>query len=403
MALSRKNVSELYRPLGPKLITNIAATPNTVISVVQAVDLTLPIRGFRFVYKARIAVATANYTSVTPESVLNLISNIQVTGVNRRQGGNVTPIFGDLASLFGFAMMQKNQHGFVQIGNAISGNAGGVLATRPGIPYKIAAAPNGTLLFNGLFGTETPYDVIISVDIPLGPFIGSSSNHGFSAAFLMRQEEWKDSITMKFTFPAVTDNAANPLGTSAATTVTTFTAFGSGAGTPTLDIYSLPVIMGSTKDLVVPGVLNRSVLPVTTPMQTTANNVEILRMQKNASSRIYIKTGTSTTLPVFLTLSDVILTAFGAQVGSDRNVRDVLDWQAHRAEWVNHYHIPPIQGYNGMDFLQTDNPDASYPADALGDGAIFRIVGNVTGAANQVAHILQEQVLQMPQGALFGA
>src|SRR2546430_16711965 len=105
--LSRKQVSELVRPNGPKYITTINMNTPTVgagsggtQSVIQAVDLTLPIRGFRLIFKGRVGVTTANYTTSNPETILNLINTIQITGTNRRQGRNVTPFFGDPATLY---------------------------------------------------------------------------------------------------------------------------------------------------------------------------------------------------------------------------------------------------------------------------------------------------------------
>ena len=73
--------------------------------------MTLPVRGFRLIFKGRIGVATANYTSVNPENILNLISIIQITGTNRRQNGNVTPWFIDLATLFAATVCSRRGHG----------------------------------------------------------------------------------------------------------------------------------------------------------------------------------------------------------------------------------------------------------------------------------------------------
>lgn len=402
--LNRKQISELFRPTGPKYVTTINMNSPTVgassggtQSVIQAIDLTLPIRGFRFIIKGRIAVATANYTAVNPESLLNLINTIQITGTNRRQGGNVTPFFGDLATLYALGNLNQNKSGLIQVN--------GTQAYRPGIPSGISSTPGNVNPLVPLTTAGSPYDFIVQVDIPLAPFGMSGpavSNGVMEAGFLARQEEWKDSVTFKFIFPSVVDNSANPLGTSAATTVTAITAFGSGSGTPSIDIYILPVIMGSTKSLLVPGVLSRSTQPINTSLLTaTGNNVELLRMQKQMTPRIYLKVGVGTSYPVFTSLSDSIVTAFGHQIGTDRNVRDVLDWFAHRAEHVEHYDVMGVQGYNLLDFINSGNVDSSYPGDTVGDGAVMRLVGNITGTANGQGLVVQEQILQKPEGPLF--
>lgn len=398
--LSRAQLASLYRPTGPKYITTVPfPTPTTgagsggTATVTQQVDLTLPIRGFRLVFKGRIAVGTANYTSVNPESILNLISTIQVTGTNRRQNGNVTPWFIDLATLVGASNLVSTQGPTIQVN--------GSQAQRPGAPYGFFSQAGANLV--PLTTAGSPYDFIVSVDMPNAPFNLSGLTGAVEAGFLIRQQEWKDSITFKFITPTVLDNAANPLGTSAATTVTTITAFGSGSGVPTIDIYSLPVIMGTTQNTIIPGVLARSIQPVNPAVLTaTGVNVEILRLQKQMTPRIFVKIGVGTTFPVFTALSDSQITALGFQIGTDRNVRDLLDWYTHKQEAVDHYNCPQIQGYNVLDFIQAGNPDSSYPGDQLGDGAVMRIIANVTGTANAQALVMQEQILQAPAGLLVG-
>jgi hypothetical protein len=404
VALSRSQLASLYRPLGPKYVTTASfPTPTTgagsggTATVTQQVDLTLPIRGFRLIIKGRIAVATANYTTVNPENILNLISTIQITGTNRRQNGNVTPWFIDLATLWSASQLIATQGPSIQIN--------GSQAQRPSVPFGFFSQAGANLI--PLTTAGSPYDFIISVDLPSAPFNLSGLTGPLELGFLVRQQEWKDSITFKFVTPSVLDNANNPLGLSAATTATTITAFGSGSGVPTIDIYSLPVIMGSTQNTVIPGVIVRSIQPINpTIIQTTANNAELLRLQKQLTSRIFVKIGTANAagagFPVFATLSDTAVTAFGFQIGTDRNVRDLLDWMAHRQEIVDHYNAQGIQGYNLNDFIQSGNPDSSYPGDQLGDGAVMRIIANITGLANGQGLILQEQILQAPAGLLVG-
>jgi hypothetical protein len=160
--------------------------------------------------------------------------------------------------------------------------------------------------------------------------------------------------------------------------------------------------MGTTRNQLIPGVLSKTTQPITPSLlATTANAVELLRLQKQMTPRIYVKTGVGTASPVFTSLSDTLLSAVGFQIGTDRNVRDVLDWFAHRAEAIEHYDILGIQGYNVLDFIQSGNPDSSYPGDMTGDGAVPRLVSNTVGTANGQMLVVQEQILQKPEGALF--
>lgn len=400
VGLSRKQLSELFRPTGPKYITTVnfpvtvGASSGGTFSVIQAVDLTLPLRGFRFIIKGRVAVATANYTTVNPESILNLLTGMLISGINRRQGGNATIYQGDLATLYALGQIVQSKAGYIQVN--------GVQAYRPGVPVGISSTPNNVNPLLPLTTAGSPYDFVIVVDYPFAPF-GLSGNLGaLELGYIMRQEEWKDSVTFKFTTPTVLDNAANPLGTSAATTVTAITAFGSGAGTPSIDIYSLPVILGSTRGLVVPGILSRNVQPVNTSLfSATTPNVELLRFQKQMTPRIFVRAGVGTVNPIFTSFSDAILASIGIQVGTDRNVRDTLDIFAHRSEAVEHYDVMAVQGHHIFDFMQTGNPDAGYPGDQTGDGAVLRMVANTANTANGQVNILQEQIIQKPEGPLF--
>src|SRR6266702_4198351 len=145
---ARKALSHLYRPQGPKLITSAPATPGTVQNIIQSVDLTVPIRGFRIVMKGRLVVGVAAF---------------------------------------------------------------------------------------------------------------------------------KDSLQLKFTFtPADTNATPQDLGTPAATTTLVFSSYGSGAGTPTIAIYSLPVILGDLRNSVLPGVIQRAIQPISSLVQSTANGIELL-------------------------------------------------------------------------------------------------------------------------------
>lgn len=400
VGLSRKQLAELFRPTGPKYITTVnfpttvGASSGGTFSVIQAVDLTLPIRGFRFVIKGRVAVATANYTTVNPESLLNLITAILISGINRRQGGNATIYQGDLATLFALAQIVQTKAGYIQVN--------GVQAYRPGVPVGISSTPNNANPLVPLTTAGSPYDFVIVLDYPFAPFGLSGALGALELGFIMRQEEWKDSVTFKFTTPTVLDNSANPLGTSAPTTVTAITAFGAGTGTPSIDIYSLPVILGSTRGLVVPGILSRNVQPINPALfSATTPNVELLRFQKQMTPRIFIRAGVGTVNPIFTSFSDTLLSAIGTQVGTDRNVRDTLDIFAHRSEAIEHYDVMAIQGHHLFDFMQTGNPDAGYPGDQTGDGAVLRLVANVTSTANGQVNALQEQIIQKPEGPLF--
>ena len=401
----RKALSHLYRPQGPKLISTLTATPGSAPTLIQSVDLTVPIRGFRLVMKGRLVIGTAAFTTVNVEHLLNLLSNILIQGISKRQGGNVVLWNIGLSELFAFSHMSDVRGGIFSVNN---GTGGEIVAMPPSSPlgyYGVAEAANiptltGLFTLGGAVGAVGTYDYKVVVDLPAYPI---DAPPGVRSAYILRQDEWKDSIQFKFSFaPADTNAVPQGLGTPGGTTTLTFTSYGSGSGSPTLDVYALPIVLGDLRNSVLPGVIQRAIQPVASLVQSTGNNLELLRMQKQATPRVYMKTGVINAQGFYSSVSDAIVTAAGIQLGTDRNVRDVLDIFAHKNDQVEHYGTAPIQGYTVLDFVQSGNSDASYPGDELGDGTTYRIVGNVTGAANQQALFYQEQILYKPEGQLAG-
>src|SRR5271168_2222578 len=93
---TRTQYSQIYRPVGPKFLFTATPTGFSATSFggsanfAQQIDLSLPLRGLRLVFKGRLVVGTANFTTTFPELFLNLISDVKLFGTNSRQKGNVT-------------------------------------------------------------------------------------------------------------------------------------------------------------------------------------------------------------------------------------------------------------------------------------------------------------------------
>lgn len=392
----RTNLANIYRPVGPKPVSlGLNATPGGQIQLSQVVDLSLPIRGIRLVYKGRCVIGTAGMASTTPEGFLNLISNITIQGTNARQKGNVTLWSIDLASLYGFEHLISGSRAAFYAINANGGN-GLVQVSTPATPWPADNNPTGT---------AATYDYIIAIDLPFYP-MGTEyfGNHPhWIPAYLVRNEEWKDSLQISVTFAnSVGGAVAGPLGTGASSTTQTFTAYNSGSGNPTLDVYSLPVIMGlDLKDQVLPGILSRVTTPINSILQSAGNGVTLLNMQKQPTTRVFCKFGVGTVPPAFSSLSDTNVTSIGILLGANRNVRNVVDVFAHKALAFDTYERNLNQGYFVLDFMESGNPDSAYPGQDIGDGSTFQLTANVAGVSNAQGIILQEQGLHTPTGALY--
>ena len=392
---NRKALSEVFRPVGPKLITSgIPWSSGGSASILQQVDLSLPIRGIRLVFKGRLVVGTAAFTSTNPEGLLNLISNVTIQGTNSRQKGNVTLWNIDLATAFVLQHLYAYRNGIF----TINSGSGETLVPIPTMPFPAVGA---TGYINGATGTM---DFRIVVDFPFHPHEANAQGKQpmVVPGFLVRNEEWKDSLQILLTFGAQAGNSTGALGVAAATTTVTFSSYGSGAGSPTIDLYSLPIAMGlDLKDTVIPGLISRVSTPINTPLQSAGTSVPLVNLQKQPTPRLYAKFGTGTVSPAFATLSDVNVTTLGLLLGGNRNVRNKVDIFAHKNQQPDVYDRDPIQGYNMMDFLDSGNPDSSYPGQDIGDGATFQVVGDVAGVANGFGLVVQEQMLHMPTGPMF--
>jgi hypothetical protein len=333
--------------------------------------------------------------STTPEGFLNLLSTIVIQGTNARQKGNVTLWSVDLASLYGFQHLVCGDRAAYYSINA-NGGAGETQVSPPAEPWPTDNNPTGTT------GT---YDYRIVVDLPFHPFASQyfGAHPHWIPAYLVRNEEWKDSLQLQFTFASVANGAvAGPLGTGASGTTLTFTAYGSGSGNPTLDVYSLGIIMGlDLKDQVLPGILSRTNNPINTILQSAGTGVTLVNMQKQPTTRIYMKFGVGTVSPIMSSLSDTNVTALGILLGANRNVRNVVDVWAHKGIEYDTYERKLIQGYDLFDFMESGNPDSAYPGQNIGDGATFQLTANVAGVSNAQGIILQEQTLHTPTGALY--
>jgi hypothetical protein len=384
---TRDLISQIYRPVGPKTVSRgIAWSSGGSFSLAQGIDLSLPIRGLRLVMEGRLVTAGADYASANPEGLLNLISRIRITGTNRRQGGNVTLYDMDLASLWVMQHLTQLSAAYFTINNTH--------VPTPTTPFPAVGA-------NGYFSvTAGTFDYRIVVDIPFHPFAAPPS---MRPGFLVRQEEYKDSLQLQLTYGTVTNGAvASALGTGAAATTNVFTGYGVATGNPTIDLYSLPLEMGlDLKDALVPGLLARVQTPVNTILQTAGTGVVIAELQKQKTTRLIAKIGVSTANPAFSSLSDLNATALGIVLGGNRNVRERVSVFAHKLSQQEFYARTPIQGYNLLDFIESGNFDSAYPGDRIGDGATFQLVGDVAGVGNAYGLVFQEQMIFVPEGPMF--
>ena len=386
MGLNRQQISQVYRPVGPKLLWPSVAwsSGGKQISPSGTVDLTWPIRAIRFVFTGRIVIGTAGFGTVYPHGFLELIQRCYIYGVNSIAGGQITlcdmPLaqLWDMAHVFGYRLF--------------AGDVSGTVLPVPTMPYPATS-------YNPVGATGT-YDFRIEWEVPFHPFNGPEYAR---PGFLVRGTEWKNTVTLWLEFGTQAGaGATGCLGISAGTTTITYSSYGSGSGSPTINGYAVPAIMGL--DLapgITPGVISRVGQPINTPLQAAGTNVNLLTMQNRSTPRIFFEVGVLGSGVALASLSDTNVTTLGVIVGANKNVRNKVDVFAHKLDAVQAYQRDPIQGVVVFDFMESQNSDASYPADKLDASSVFQLVGDVTGVASAYGVVVQEQQLFRPEGALY--
>lgn len=395
MPLTRKQIANIYRPQSGKIIAQglgiTPSTPNVQIVAGNQIDLSVPLVGFRIVLKLRDVIGTANMTSANPLGYLNLLKRVYIFGRNSRAGGNMTLWDLDLPAICLFqSVFNPKPFSYNGVTSAGAASAGTELAGgQPGTPV--------TGFLNGTTGT---YDIRITVDLPAFPFEAAPATR---VGYVLRSQEWADTLQMRFEVAGITNGATHALGTDAGTTTHTFTSYGSGAGSPTLDVYGLPSIMGVDLDANhLPGVLSRISLPITNVLQSAGGvNTRLVTLEKQHTTRVVAIVGTSTVAPNFATLSDTNLTTLGMVIGANRVVRENDDIFQHKQEVFRHWLAQPIQGVTPFDFIGGTNPDSHYDAGDAGEGTTLELRGTVAGVANAYGTIIQEIERFSPSGALY--
>jgi len=411
-SLNRAQQARIYTPRGKKplllgtpFIPSVAAAAyptGTIINIAAgAVDLSTPLLGIQLVVKGRVTIGTAAVTAITPETFLNLLYRIDLFGQHKILQSDTHPFVMDGAMWAGI-MAQHKRRGFKQF---VSKGAGAIVIDPiPSTPYggPIAAGAAGGIGFDG---TTTTFDFIIDMPILFYP-LGVSDV--FKPGFMWRSEEWGDSVQIQITPGGQPTGSANAgsLGTSGGTSTVAFTAFQSGSGTPSIDIYALPVIQGATTGLpalTVPGLCIRSTAPRTTQVQTTGTDIQLAQLQKRKTSRVYLKAGLSSNSPVFTTLSDTMLTKVGLQVGTDKFPRNKVDWFTWKDDMADSYPeaSDSVTGYATLDFLQHKSPFGAYAGDNIDAGSTFYIIGDPVGAGTNLLLTVQEQIIREPEGDLY--
>jgi hypothetical protein len=275
------------------------------------------------------------------------------------------------------------------------------------VPSFKVSVNGGALTSQGALGTaaNATNDFDFVLPIPLFPPDLSGGDVPF---YCFHGPDWPGNLFMDV---KVADPTA--LGVTIASLANSgfVTAFGSAAGTASIEINSeRPLISKDFMAKIRPAILFRitnSQQP-TAALATTASGAKLADLVVGKdTTRIFLKVGTllaatGSGITTFGSLSDTIVTRTFFSMDA-RNLR----FQGASGDSVlqdylgrKYGRVVPA-GYRVMDFISTAGPSAANPKAAFSSSKLtaarkFELDGDVVGAANQIAEVVQEMLLGRP-------
>ena len=378
--LGRRALASLMgRFQGPELFFQQAFATLASPIIARNINLTRPVESLKIVWRGRVVIGTANFTAVASEAPQTIIQRIRITGTHRIFN-QLVPI--DISGATAFAWCR-----FFQVrGSTLLIN--GARQAELGVPNQQVGAT---------FGNTGTYDVEIHYDVPLTPMFPLSSRISL-IPFLYYPQDWADTLQVQLFF-----GDATSFGTPG-TATTTFTAFGSGAGSPLVTLAINYAILGPLANSVQSAVCIRNEATIVGgPVAAVANAQRLTLLQKQKTTNVFVKSGT------VLTGSSAGVQVYGALLDTmlDRTIIN-LDNKPVRNNPANflakeyfgrQFNSILPGGYLGFTFVDSMNPLTYYRGDQVPGGSTFELDSDcLTATANQAVSLTQEQVFGDPGG-----
>ena len=384
-ALSKKpNARDLRRYTGrftgPQQFDNFNFTALASRIIPKPMPLAQPLSHIMIEWKGRVVIATANFTSVDPESVLNIIQNVQWTGTHATLS-NQTPWNGPFATLFKLMKLY-----------GIKGNDVYINTVRLTDDTLSNGIPTAT------FGNTGTYDIDIICTVPVYPFgVGDAQ----SMLYCYNEQAWGQTLNMRYTLGDAT--AFGVPGTA----TTTFTAFGSGSGSPSINVSLVYASLGPLAGRIGQAVCIRNWQAINSVLQSNTSTIRLALLQNQRTLDVVVKTGTlgsgrTAGIYTLSALSDTImeqtlLRKNNTQIRNLYNNSTTKSFYGWRMMTVQ-----PI-GYLGLFFddgYSETNSFAAYEGDnpaILPSGAQFDVASQIVGAAGtNTGEVVQEYLIGHP-------
>ncbi len=353
---------------------------SVVVNVPRTLTLNRPLKDMTIVLRGRLVIGAYDYTSVSPEHLTNLLAQIQLSGIHRVYG-NLVPIRMSGATAFQWGQMFAGR-------NASRLLVNNALASPAGSPFTFnTTAAASALIFSGAQGT---FDFEIYYQIPLGlVFPPSAGAPQRGVNFLYLPQDWADSLQLQLTMGDRTS-----IGVPQASTTTTWTAFGSASGSPSMAIHLNYSILGAFGAGLKSGVVIRTEQPFTS-FTSLVNQTRLSLLQKQITTNLVIKSGltqVANTSPVFTSLSDLQLGRTQIMV-DNKPIRNNQDNGVAKSWGQRNFNTIWPQGYLAFSFIDSQNPLTAYRGDGLQGGSTFELDTDIlTASASNLQTLVQEMV-----------
>lgn len=386
----RPLVARITRDQGPEYEQTVNFAPLTQVQIPTSLRTDRKIKWLQLHLRMRITNAATGPTLRTGPSLLgannsnilfSLIQQITVSGQHLKYGAQT--------------MLQMRGESLAEM----------LALMLPNYIPQYTVAPNGgaPVRFGALDVTASHYnDVEFNLPVPLFPTDVSGAD---AVLYCIHGPDWPGNLFVSLLFADGTALAtANP--------PVTFSAYGSNAGSGTVDILSERPLLGKDYMAAIRSVLTYHITQSQQPTQAVSANggsgQNLLDLQVGKdTARIFMKTGTqganeSAGVVAYGSLSDLIVTRTFFSLDSRalrfQNTNDDAALQDYMARSFGRF--TPI-GYKSIDFISGPGTGAAIPKAAFGSSQLtaarkFQVNGDVTSASNQIAEITQVMLLGAP-------
>lgn len=366
----------LGRNVGPEFFASIAHNGTAQQQQIpQVLSLNRPLEAFILRWRGRVVIGANNYDAVAAEAPWTIIDRFQVQGTYK--GNQLTPVFMTGGTLFTYMRL------FQTFGNTAL--IGTTRQADPSSPYAQVGAT---------FGNIGTYDLDLFYILPVVPMLAKAARARGNVSFLWQPQDWNNiQITVWL-------GDRTSFGTPNAGSTVTFTAFGSGAGSPSCEVYTRYELLGDLRGNFRTAcvVRNESTIVSGQGLNAIANNVTLQNLTKQKTANLLVKTGINLTgvtsgVNVFASLTDTMLDQTQIVVDNTAKRNNLSNLVSKQSIAQRFAAIHP-QGYLLFSFVDGQSPRSCFRADiqdVVAAQASYQLKSNVlTAAANQQANVIQE-------------